>query len=738
MSGVDVTTLELRVISDSVSRANERLDDLERKGAGAEVSASSLGTAFFRLLGPVASFATVLAGLNKQLEMTREFDKLNAGLITATGSAENASTAFAALTQFASTTPYDLQQVTSSFTKLVNYGLTPSEAALRSYGNTASAMSKDMSQMIEAVADATTGEFERLKEFGIRASKDGDVVRFTFRGVTEEVAMNSAAIEGYLIKLGENNFASAMADRMATADGALSNLADTWDNLFITISRQGVGDVIADTARFATEELQKLTDLIASGELVQYMAAIGNKFDGMGEDIQRTFQILQQALQPYQGEIGALGYSTEATVEFIKTSFAQLPENIRAMVQLITVELATWVNVGSTYAGAYSEAVGVEISNLLLKAEAWGSELMDKLNPFDGDTFNLDAALRGLRDTEAEVITEIFDLADRRVENYRSARMSSIDAVLQERDTAISSFDAQIEKARELGRVHAENAALAAQQTGDRLEQFKVGGEGDGQGDGGTSPVKGKKKGRATKGPRAKKGKADPTGDQIDSSMDALFTEEEQMVQSYTRRQKLLNDYYGKKLIDETKFETLTIRNKNKFIKEYEGMEKQQRQAAIAEYAAFASATVAIASAAFAGNKGVQRASAWVSTLVGAAKALELPYPANIAAMGHVIAQGIGLTQGISGTDAGGGGAGGYIGAGGVGSSITPVINVGASNNQLSPDAFLGKDVAEQSKVELTINLHNTRISNAQLLAEELREAIDRNLTPYLTVRGSV
>ena len=30
-------------------------------------------------------------------------------------------------------------------------------------------MGKDITQMIEAVADAATGEFERLKEFGIKA-----------------------------------------------------------------------------------------------------------------------------------------------------------------------------------------------------------------------------------------------------------------------------------------------------------------------------------------------------------------------------------------------------------------------------------------------------------------------------------------------------------------------------------------------------------------------------------------
>src|SRR5690606_32955527 len=129
----------------------------------------------------------------------RKFDQMQGQLVTATGSYENAAHAMAALNQFAAQTPYDLEQSVIGFTKLVNLGLTPSERALTSYGNTASAMGKSMEQMIEAVADAATGEFERLKEFGIKSSKEGDRVTFTFRGIKTEVGQNAAEIEKYLM-----------------------------------------------------------------------------------------------------------------------------------------------------------------------------------------------------------------------------------------------------------------------------------------------------------------------------------------------------------------------------------------------------------------------------------------------------------------------------------------------------------------------------------------------------------
>ena len=50
----------------------------------------------------------------------------------------------------------------------------------------------------EAVADAAVGEFERLKEFGIKAKSEGDKVTFLFKGVSTTVGKNAAEIETFL------------------------------------------------------------------------------------------------------------------------------------------------------------------------------------------------------------------------------------------------------------------------------------------------------------------------------------------------------------------------------------------------------------------------------------------------------------------------------------------------------------------------------------------------------------
>lgn len=193
-----------------------------------EVGATSRALESMR--GVLGGLGVVALG-REMLVVNRQFAIQRAALETLTGSAAMAVTEFDRLSRIAAATPYSVGEVTSAYTKLRTLGLEPSERALTSYGNTAAAMGKDLNQLIEAVADATTGEFERLKEFGIKARQNGDQVSLTFKGVTTTVRNEANAIQAYLLRLGETDFAAAMARRAATLDGAMSNLGDSWDRM---------------------------------------------------------------------------------------------------------------------------------------------------------------------------------------------------------------------------------------------------------------------------------------------------------------------------------------------------------------------------------------------------------------------------------------------------------------------------------------------------------------------------
>lgn len=224
----------------------------------------------------------------QMVSVQREFDKLNNSLITATGSTENAKLAFEELQNFAKTTPYDLQQTVDAFIKLKDLGLDPSEKALRAYGDMAAAKGKTLSQLIEAVADASTFEFERLKEFGIKSKQEGDKVSFTFRGQTTEVKKSATDIQNYLLKVADSY--AGTSDRLTnTLDGQLSALDDTYKNLLLTISGSGFNDGMKNIVSSLSDFISEVTDMFASGQIQAYFSVLTESFSDNSKVIAYIF-----------------------------------------------------------------------------------------------------------------------------------------------------------------------------------------------------------------------------------------------------------------------------------------------------------------------------------------------------------------------------------------------------------------------------------------------------------------
>lgn len=186
-----------------------------------------------------AAVATAVVAIGVEIfKATAAVQTFKASLQGVLGDSRQAGEAFGALAAFAAKTPFSLEQAVTGFTKLRALGLEPSQRSMTSYGNTAAAMGKDLNQMIEAVADASTGEFERLKEFGIRSKSEGDKVSFTFQGVTTTVGKNSKEIQDYLRGIGETKFAGAMDVQAKTISGSLSTLTDS---IFLMFASLGEG-----------------------------------------------------------------------------------------------------------------------------------------------------------------------------------------------------------------------------------------------------------------------------------------------------------------------------------------------------------------------------------------------------------------------------------------------------------------------------------------------------------------
>ena len=312
--------------------ARSAMGDMQKKAA---VVAKGATAAFAVTSVAVGSLAAAI------VPVQRKFDQMQGQLVTATGSYENAAHAMAVLNQFAAQTPYDLEQSVIGFTKLVNLGLTPSERALTSYGNTASAMGKSMEQMIEAVADAATGEFERLKEFGIKSSKEGDRVTFTFRGIKTEVGQNAAEIEKYLMGLGEVEFAGAMANQMDTLNGRISQAEIAMDGLKLAIAQSGIGDIMKEAVEGTTAALERMTAFIKGPEFNAAIDLLSLAFTGFEKDataaIDGTGNHLGKSLND-------MGNANNRSLLSMANDWTQWSIIVQATVQSTAVTAIAWLD----------------------------------------------------------------------------------------------------------------------------------------------------------------------------------------------------------------------------------------------------------------------------------------------------------------------------------------------------------------------------------------------------------
>jgi hypothetical protein len=227
---MDVPTAEM----DRFARnARADLASVGKTGEGVFASLKS------KIMGLAAGISALAVG-KFIFDVNRETESLVAQLSNLEGSAEKGRAAFAAISEFASRTPFEVAELTKAFVILRGTGLQPAAAEMTAFGDLASSRGKSITDLAEAVTDAVTGEFERLKEFGVKAKQNGDRVSLTFKGQTTEIANTQDAISAYLVSIGQMaGVQGSMAGQMTTTNGLLSNMWDNFSSLARIIGEEG-------------------------------------------------------------------------------------------------------------------------------------------------------------------------------------------------------------------------------------------------------------------------------------------------------------------------------------------------------------------------------------------------------------------------------------------------------------------------------------------------------------------
>lgn len=235
----DQATGGLRQIADSVGVTRNRVRDLDNDFNRLNRTQSVLKTGLGALKGAFLGFVagvSLLSLTNQVIEARVEYEKFQAVLTNTFQSSNVAQSALNMLTTFAEKTPYALNELTGSFIKLVNRGFLPTYEQLINLGDLASSQGKSFDRLTEAILDAETGEFERLKEFGIKASKAGNMVTFSFKGVTKEVQNNSDALRTAILEYGKmDGVAGSMEAVSKTLGGQIGNLQDKFNKFLVQL-----------------------------------------------------------------------------------------------------------------------------------------------------------------------------------------------------------------------------------------------------------------------------------------------------------------------------------------------------------------------------------------------------------------------------------------------------------------------------------------------------------------------
>ena len=215
----------------------QRLEAIENKTGKAHGKVNALNGAF-RVFGGILAGISIAHIGGEVIDTLAKFERFEAVLTNTLGSNSAAKKALGDITEFAAKTPFQVDELTDSFVKLANQGFKPSMDEMTKLGDLAASTGKPFDQLSEAILDAKSNEFERLKEFGIKSKKEGENVTFTFKEQETTVKATSGAIQDYLLGLGDaQGVTGAMAAISETTGGKISNMKDSLTQLYLVIGQ---------------------------------------------------------------------------------------------------------------------------------------------------------------------------------------------------------------------------------------------------------------------------------------------------------------------------------------------------------------------------------------------------------------------------------------------------------------------------------------------------------------------
>lgn len=232
-------------------KANEGIGAVEKKVGG-------LGTLFKAAAVGFAGIFSVqaLQGMNSKIfEVTKKYQQYATILKVATGSTQEANKVMKMVEETAASTTFSVDELTSSYIMMINRGFKPTKDEIIAIADLAASQGKSFAQLTQAMLNATTGEYEMLKSFGVKVSSVGDKLNLSFKGMNQTVEKTPEAIQKAILALGKmKGVAGSNAEQMNTLNGILSNMGDNAEKIWKNIGER--------LKKFYTENLGGIAKMV--------------------------------------------------------------------------------------------------------------------------------------------------------------------------------------------------------------------------------------------------------------------------------------------------------------------------------------------------------------------------------------------------------------------------------------------------------------------------------------------
>lgn len=380
------------------------------RNMGAAAEASGRLSTSLRGIGTVAGVAaTALAGIGlgnfigNVADATAEFQDLRTTLETVTGSATAASEAFAFIQEFATTTPFDVQNLTEAYIRLQNAGIEPTRELLNTLGD-AAAISSDKVGALEAVTQLFSRsvqgglgleDLDRLADRGINVYGIlREELGLTRQSISEfgQTAEGAAEIQEALLRGFEREYGGGMAAAADNLSTSLSNLGIAANNSLVAVGEGG----LADGLQYASEAMSNL--LSSNSELA------GSLGEVLGSAIIELTDLVTAMVEAFQ--------TPGPEMELLQTIFNSVVETIGTFIDAATQIATALEPLTDVVFPALGE--GIEFAASVIQTLVTGfadfvtgiSEAIQNANSF-GEAVT--GAFTAIKDTVVDTVTGLVD-----------------------------------------------------------------------------------------------------------------------------------------------------------------------------------------------------------------------------------------------------------------------------------------------------------------------------------------